>query len=165
MCYSVYWIHAIWSLPDPPLFNSLPLTFWCRFLGLCLLGNVLGHYQICSVAALIARSMGPTWGPPGSCRLQMGPMLAPWTLLSGCRNKPVHDQFNDNSYGKCHHYGTVVGYNSVNRFMMTSSNGNNFRVTGPLCGEFSGHRWIPLTKASDTELWCFLWSVPEWTVK
>ena len=26
--------------------------------------------------------MGPTWGPPGSCRSQMGPMLAPWTLLS-----------------------------------------------------------------------------------
>ena len=25
----------------------------------------------------------PTWGPPGSCRPQMGPMLAPWTLLSG----------------------------------------------------------------------------------
>ena len=31
----------------------------------------------------IARFMGPTWGPPGSCRPQMGPMLAPWTLLSG----------------------------------------------------------------------------------
>ena len=28
--------------------------------------------------------MGPTWGPPGSCQPQMGPMLAPWTLLSGC---------------------------------------------------------------------------------
>ena len=28
--------------------------------------------------------------------------------------------------------------------MMTSS--NFFRVTGPLCGEFTGHRWIPLTK-------------------
>ena len=27
--------------------------------------------------------MGPTWGPPGSCRPQMGPMLAPSTLLSG----------------------------------------------------------------------------------
>ena len=27
--------------------------------------------------------MGPTWGPPGSYRPQMGPMLAPWTLLSG----------------------------------------------------------------------------------
>ena len=48
--------------------------------------------------------------------------------------------------------------------MMTSSNGNNFRVTGPLCGEFTSHRWIPLTKASDAELWCCLWSAPEQTV-
>ena len=31
----------------------------------------------------IAKFMGPTWGPPGPCRPQMGPMLAPWTLLSG----------------------------------------------------------------------------------
>ena len=49
--------------------------------------------------------------------------------------------------------------------MMTSSNGNIFRVTGPLCEEFTGHRWIPLTKASDAELWCFLWSAPEQTVE
>ena len=27
--------------------------------------------------------------------------------------------------------------------MMTSSNGNIFSVTDPLCGEFTGHRWIP----------------------
>ena len=26
---------------------------------------------------------------------------------------------------------------------MTSSNGNIFRATGPLWGEFTGHRWIP----------------------
>ena len=45
-------------------------------------------------------------------------------------------------------------------FMMTSSNGNIFRFTGHLCGEFTGHRWIPRTKASDAELWCFLWSAP-----
>ena len=44
--------------------------------------------------------------------------------------------------------------------MMTSSNGNIFRVTDPLCGEFTSQRWIPLTKASDAELWCFLWSAP-----
>ena len=49
--------------------------------------------------------------------------------------------------------------------MMTSSNGNIFYVTGPLCGEFTGHRWIPLTKASDAEPWCFLWSAPEPTVE
>ena len=30
--------------------------------------------------------------------------------------------------------------------MMTSSNGKIFRVTGHLCGEFTGPWWIPLTK-------------------
>ena len=35
---------------------------------------------------LIARFMGPTWGPSGADRTQVGPMLAPWTLLSGYRN-------------------------------------------------------------------------------
>ena len=43
---------------------------------------------------------------------------------------------------------------------MTSSDVNFFRVTDPLCGEFTGHRWIPRTKAIDAELWCFLWSEP-----
>ena len=36
-----------------------------------------------SLATQIAKFMGPTWGPPGSCRPHVGPMLAPWTLLSG----------------------------------------------------------------------------------
>ena len=47
-------------------------------------------------------------------------------------------------------------------FMMTSSNGNIFRVTSHLCRESTGHRWIPRPKASDAGLWCFLWSAPEW---
>ena len=34
-------------------------------------------------SAQIVRFMWPTWGPPGSCRLQVGPMLATWNLLSG----------------------------------------------------------------------------------
>ena len=33
--------------------------------------------------------------------------------------------------------------NQIVESMMTSSNGNIFRVTGPLCGEFTGNRWIP----------------------
>ena len=35
-----------------------------------------------SQQSLIARFMGPTWGPSGADRTQVGPMLAPWTLLS-----------------------------------------------------------------------------------
>ena len=49
------------------------------------------------------------------------------------------------------------------RWMMTSSNGTIFRVTGHLWGESTGHQWIPLLKANDAELWCFLWSAPEQT--
>ena len=48
---------------------------------------------------------------------------------------------------------------------MTSSNRNILRVTGHLCGQFTGNRWIAHTKASDAELWCFLWSTPEHTVE
>ena len=35
----------------------------------------------------------------------------------------------------------------------------------PFVGEYTGHWWIPLTKASDAELWCFLWSAPEQTIE
>ena len=38
---------------------------------------------------------------------------------------------------------------------MTSSYRNIFQVTGPSWGEFTDHRWIPLTKDSDVELRCF----------
>ena len=48
---------------------------------------------------------------------------------------------------------------SVN--IMTSSNWNIFRVTVPLYREFTGHRWVPPTKAIGVELWCFLWFAPE----
>ena len=49
----------------------------------------------------------------------------------------------------------TLNTSSTSDFMMTSSNGNIFRVTGHLCGEFTGPRWIPRTKAIDAELWCF----------
>ena len=40
----------------------------------------------------------------------------------------------------------VYRYLGIGTLLMTSSNENLFRVTGPLCGEFTGHRWIPRTK-------------------
>ena len=54
------------------------------------------------------------------------------------------------------HFRFSLSFLSVSKFtkrysMMTPSDGNIFRGTGPLCGEFTGHRWIPLTKASDSE--------------
>ena len=51
---------------------------------------------------------------------------------------------------------SLVAVMIVEFWMMTSSNGNIFRVTGHLCRESTGPRWIPHTKASDAELWCLL---------
>ena len=51
-----------------------------------------------------------------------------------------------------------VGFTYI---MVTSSSGNFFCVTGHLCGEFTGPRWFPHTKASDADLWWFLWSTSE----
>ena len=75
------------------------------------------------------------------------------------------DGFNQENYqGMDHLQNCLQGVFKVHDFlfnMMTSSNGNIFRVTCPLCGEFTGPRWIPRTGASDAELWCFLWSAPK----
>ena len=63
------------------------------------------HNRGCWRSALIARFMGPPWGPPGVDRTQVGPMLAPWTLLSGWRcNK--HDIGQNET--TCINYGYAI---------------------------------------------------------
>ena len=59
----------------------------------------------------------------------------------------------------------ILELNMPDSFMMTSSTGNSFRVIGPLWGESTDRLLIPLTKASDGELSCFLLSAPEQTIE
>ena len=47
-----------------------------------------GNEPKAPVMSQISKFMGPTWVPPGSCRPWMGPMLAPWTLLSWILPEP-----------------------------------------------------------------------------
>ena len=58
------------------------------------IGNILEKATMLCMSVFfysIAKLTGPIWRPPGSCRPQMGPMLAPWTLLSGsARNLSTH---------------------------------------------------------------------------
>ena len=46
------------------------------------------------------------------------------------------------------------------RWMLKATSCGRNCVTGPLCGEFTADRWIPRTKASGAEFWCFLWFAP-----
>ena len=63
-----------WWLDDPGI--SLKQIRWFRWW----LGTSV---KVDSKWTQIAKFMGPTWGPSGSCRPQIGPMLVPWTLLLG----------------------------------------------------------------------------------
>ena len=57
----------------------------------------------------------------------------------------------------------IMTSNGIITTMMTSSNENNCHVTGHFLGEFTGHQWVSLTKVSNAELWCFLWSATDRT--
>ena len=48
---------------------------WCMY--------SVSEYRSLRKGPIIASFMGPTWGPSRADRTQVGPMLAPWTLLSG----------------------------------------------------------------------------------
>ena len=74
----------------------------------------------------------------------------------------VYDLTNEDPHHRCIYASSgFVKQFKPDGYTMTSSNGNIFRVTGHLCGEFTAHRWIPRTTASDAMLWSFLWSTPE----
>ena len=64
------------------MINRRKITCLCHAVALLLMG-----FACTWKVALIARFMGPlgpSWGPSVADRTQMGPILAPWILLSGC---------------------------------------------------------------------------------
>ena len=59
-----------WKRPLVLCMSKFCSSWWYAILsGIC-------HHS------LIARFMGPTWGPSGADRTHLGPRLVPWTLLS-----------------------------------------------------------------------------------
>ena len=65
---------------------------------------------------LIARFLGPTWGPSGADRTQVGPTLAPWTLLSGTFYSFARDLFQH------------IKFNDWNRHCFTDTNGKQNKI-------------------------------------
>ena len=81
-----------------------------------------------------------------------------WRVLNSCESVIAVTHILISPYIDTPRRQRLSRKNSIHFVKMTSSNENIFRVTGHLCGQLTGHRWIPHTKASDAELWCFLWS-------
>ena len=85
---------------------------------------VIATYPKAGKVPLIARFMGPSWGPSGADRTRIGPMLAPWTLLSGscfiCERKPTSKNINRRS-------GELSTY--LEHRLLNTQNGRLFQAT------------------------------------
>ena len=83
--YSVYFMHLC-SFCRDVCFLFFKVGYLPRnnisFLSVSILWNSCMSVEMLTAMSQIAKFMGPAWGPLGSYRPQMGPMLAPWTLLS-----------------------------------------------------------------------------------
>ena len=75
----LYWMRFNWKYQRCRKTSKRQSYSLWRNRGNCSLEGVV---RLCCPSH-IAKFMGPTWGLHGSCRTQMGPMWAPWTLLSG----------------------------------------------------------------------------------
>ena len=123
--------------------------------------------------------MGSTWGPPGSCRPQLGPILAPQTLLSELwrYSIPVLVDSGDElpQQSKAGHSSICVLCGAFNQLQERHNERDSvsnhqphdcllnrlFKAQikenieaprhWPLWEEFTGDRWIPRTKASSAE--------------
>ena len=113
----------------------------------------------------IAKFMGPTWGPPGSCRPQMGSMLPHEPCYQGSSplsNGPtilIHEKW------YIIHEEWYIWYISFTIYHNSSHDDvikwRHFPRHWPFVRGIHRPRWIPRTKASDAELWCILCSVSE----
>ena len=79
--YVVSWKYRLWLHTMRPRQNG-------RHFADDVLNLILLHFHWhlilrVRLAVTLSKVNGPTWGPSGADRTQVGPMLAPWTLLSG----------------------------------------------------------------------------------
>ena len=117
--------------------------------------------------SLIAYQMSPWWP-------SLGP-LSWWLIVKSSPRNSFEDQTPINFIYGCPIFKWVAEnwlYVKVHPEMIARHDPwwrhqmGTFSASLAICaGKFPGHRWITRTQASDRELRCFLWSVPQWTVE
>ena len=162
-------ILSYWSIQDPFSYRALPLCIVAyTVLIVCKCDFSMSINLIFLVNIFFEKNIWPHNLFIIVNQSQTSFFLASIVILWECRSVLYVDML----YTCIRHPHTFIASKEqtsiirpTEHYMMTSSSENIFRVTGPLCGEFTGLRWIPLTKASDAELWYFLWSAPGQTVE
>ena len=163
-----------WHLKQNIVFENLFVLFIKISLCLSLLGTMARTQQLYSEGSWSLASHGPQWvnmmniidnRHHAECSLVSSEQLMKWRQMHAA-HLLLHRM--ERCGYRCRHSNrkVIILWRNFRRWiwrkfsfwhlpMMTSSNGNIFRVTGHLRGEFTGPRWIPRKKASDAELWCF----------
>ena len=124
--------------------------------------------RVVIIVTQITRFMGPTWGPPWSCPPQMGPTLAPWSLLSGKLYNTLGPKLNGKHFA--HNIFTRISTsNGVIRLHMTLKKKTSKMTVstllaeyGSLWGESTGN-WTPLTKSQRCRALMLSSSLWSWT--
>ena len=80
-------------------------------------------------------------------------MMYPWCYLPVLRNKT--DILAAGFPGQF----WLIHIGQLSQYLLSAWRRHQIETFSAL--SFSGHRWIPLTKAVDAKLWCFLLSAPE----
>ena len=126
--------------------NQFPQTNRCDTKGLSF--TVLNILFQCWRATCPVRSWGPLKSP-----MSLNRCILSWTINMAIFNYwSDYDDYSliifqmltrNNSQRDDYILPLTSTSNSHHEDIMTSSNGNIFGITGHLCGEFTGHRWIP----------------------
>ena len=71
---------------------------------------------------------------------------------------------------KCNLKECLIHFHHITKYIVASHHDDvikwkHFPRYLPLVRRITGPRWIPLTKASEAELWCLRWSAPEQTAE
>ena len=102
-----------------------------------------------------------------------------WFLTNACNSMLIRWSESDGYFGNTHRLKTRLMLSTGNECNFGGRNSNQISYSSgmmwihddviiwkelphywPFVRGITGHRWIPLTKASGAELWCFLWSAP-----
>ena len=106
---------------------------------------------------LIARLMGPTWGPPGSCRPQVGPMQASWTLLSGTfKIMTTPPRVNDFRPGRLYLLNVCSGFIWLIANIQPLVFDCSVQWWAPMVG--NDHQSSPLVLVNNCQSWSSQWS-------
>ena len=132
-------------MPWPTFYLQVIISYCSDFIPLMAPWLPFGSIKI-TMSSQIARFVGPTWGPPGSWRPQVGPTLSPWMLLSGIPMKTNDSKCKYISIFFKTHIVHVKGWSTAGPVILNSDRCEPSHAPGKSIGNWHGLSKITATQ-------------------